>query len=88
MAEISNVIGIIGVSLVLVAYYLIQSHRVKNTDFNYSMLNLVGAILILVSLMYHWNLASVVIEIAWITISLGGLYRWSKLHKLQLCKKC
>jgi hypothetical protein len=45
-------------------------------------LNLIGSIMLLYSLLFHWNLSSVLIEIAWITISLIGLYRAVKSRKL------
>ncbi len=73
MADLSNIIGIIGVFLVLVAYFLLQNNFVTTKQARYSVLNLFGAILILYSLFYHWNLASVIIEFAWISISIQGL---------------
>ena len=73
MAYYSNFIGIFGVFLVLLAYFLLQSNIISNKEPRFSLLNLIGAILILYSLFYHWNLASVIIEIAWITISIQGL---------------
>ena len=81
MHDISNIIGIAGVLLVLIAYYLLQNGYITSKNVKYSALNLVGAILILYSLMYHWNLASVLIELAWISISIQGLvncYRSSR----------
>jgi len=68
-----NVIGIIGVVFVLLAYLLLQLDRLKQDSITYSVMNLVGAIFILVSLCYTWNLASGVIEIAWLVISLFGV---------------
>jgi hypothetical protein len=44
-------------------------------DLRYPVINLVGAILILVSLTKTFNLASFVIEIAWIGISIYGIAR-------------
>jgi len=41
-------------------------------------MNLVGAILLLISLCYNFNLASFVIELFWITASLIGLYKFLK----------
>jgi hypothetical protein len=75
LSEYSNTIGIIGVGLVLIAYYLLQSNHLTSDKLQYSFLNLIGACLILVSLNFHWNWASVIIEIAWITISLKGIYK-------------
>lgn len=71
----SDIIGIIGVSLVLLAYFLLNTSRLRSTQVSYLLLNFFGACLILISLYYHWNLASVVIEFCWILISIIGLYR-------------
>ena len=71
----ANILGLIGVGLILVAYFLLQFDRVDAKSILYSVINLLGAILILISLFVHWNLASFVIEIVWILISLYGLYR-------------
>jgi hypothetical protein len=73
--QASNTIGIIGVILVLIAYYLLNTDKINALDMRYLLLNLIGSVLILVSLMFHWNLSSVIIEIAWIAISLIGIYR-------------
>lgn len=70
-----NTIGIIGVILVLVAYLLLQIDKLKQDSVTYSLLNLVGSFLILVSLYFTWNLASGIIEIAWFLISLFGLIK-------------
>ena len=59
----------------LFAYFELQSGRMHAEALSYPLLNLVGSVLILVSLMYTFNFASFVIEIAWILISLMGLYR-------------
>lgn len=73
--EFSNHVGIVGVILTLMAFYLINMNKVTSKSLSYQWLNLVGSILLLYSLIFHWNLASVLIEIAWISISLLGLYR-------------
>ena len=66
---ISNGVGLVGVSLVVLAYLFLQTGYWKVERFLYSFTNLVGAVLILFSLYFHWNLASVVIEFVWIAIS-------------------
>jgi hypothetical protein len=77
--HLPDLVGMMGVSMVLLAYYLLNINRVHAISYKYLTLNLVGSILILYSLMFHWNLSSVIIEIAWITISLIGFYRaWRK----------
>lgn len=78
--HLPDIIGLIGVVMVLIAFYLLNTHKVMVLDMSYQLLNFVGAVLILISLFYSWNLASVLIEIAWILISLLGIYRSMK-HK-------
>ncbi|QTS83902.1 CBU_0592 family membrane protein [Coxiella endosymbiont of Amblyomma nuttalli] len=68
-----NVIGMIGVVFVLLAYFLLQIHKLNQDSIMYSFMNLLGANLILFSLFFSWNLASGVIEIIWLLISLFGL---------------
>lgn len=76
----ADVIGLVGVSLILLCYFLLQTGRLMPSSFQFSLFNLIGAILILSSLLVHWNLASVVIEVFWILISIFGLVRAYKLR--------
>lgn len=75
LKSISDGVGIAGVILVLLAYFFINTNRVSSQSISYLVLNFLGAWLILFSLLFHWNLSSVLIEIAWIIISLLGFYR-------------
>lgn len=71
-----DIIGIIGVAIVVVTYFLLQSEKIDSKSFLYSFLNAFGSLLIMYSLLYNWNLASFIIEIFWILISLYGLKKW------------
>ncbi len=76
MMEIAaDIIGLAGVVLIVLAYFLIQSGRVSNMQLRYPLLNLIGAALILCSLLVHWNLPSFVIELIWIAISVYGILK-------------
>ena len=79
--SISDFVGIIGVSCILIAYFLINTNRVVSKSVVYLTLNFSGAWLILFSLYFHWNFASVVIEFCWILISLVGFYRLARSKK-------
>ena len=68
-----NGIGLFGVALVLIAYFLLQINQLSQASITFSSLNFFGSIFILISLYFTWNLASGVIEIAWLFISLYGL---------------
>ena len=68
-----NIIGIVGVTFILLAYFLLQIYKLDQGSIMYSFMNLLGASLILFSLFFTWNLASGIIEIAWLSISFLGL---------------
>ena len=86
LSDYANHIGIIGVILTLIAYYYLNIGKLASESLMYSMLNFIGSWLILFSLMYHWNLSSVLIEIAWISISLIGIYRYYAAKKRKLAQ--
>lgn len=71
-------IGNIGAALIVLAFFLIQTGKVTAKDVRYSLINGIGACLIIVSLLYNFNLSSFMIEVFWITISLIGIYSWIK----------
>ncbi len=70
-----DVLGSIGVAIVLAAYFLLQLERVSATRPLYLIANGLGALLILVSLVNEFNLPAFLIEAAWLLISLYGLGR-------------
>lgn len=74
--EFADHIGLIGVVLTLIAYGALSIGKIDSESFSYSFMNFLGSWLILVSLIFHWNLSSFVIEVAWILISMIGMYRF------------
>lgn len=72
---IPDIIGCFGTIIVLMAYLLLQSRKLNSHSILFSVLNLIGGLLILVSLFYCWNLAAVAMEVSWVTISSYGLLR-------------
>ncbi|MBF8263579.1 MAG: hypothetical protein HW387_1244 [Parachlamydiales bacterium] len=82
---IYSVIGLVGVGLLLIAFFLLQTGRVTSRGYLYSLLNLLGAVGILISLIDEWNLSAFVIEIAWILISIYGIIKC--FHERKLAKK-
>jgi hypothetical protein len=71
-----DVVGMLGTSLVVGAFFQLQLGKLEATGLGYNLMNMVGAILLMISLSYHFNLASFVIEIFWIVASAIGLYRY------------
>ena len=76
-----DTIGIIGVALILVAYYLVTHGRVQADQLSFHGMNFLGAILIFVSLMHTPNIPSIILEICWIIISLMGMRKALKARK-------
>lgn len=73
-----NLVGILGVIMVLCAYLWLQLERIEPLGFSYSFLNGLGSGLILVSLLYDFNLPAFLVELAWVFISVIGILRWFK----------
>tara|TARA_Y100001934_G_C11746277_1_gene492630 strand:+ start:97 stop:363 length:267 start_codon:yes stop_codon:yes gene_type:complete len=67
-------LGSSGAALIVITYFLLQTNKLNPKTITYSLLNLIGASLILVSLYFNFNLSAVVIEIFWVAISLLGLF--------------
>jgi hypothetical protein len=67
--------GFTGVLLIVAAYLMLQLNRLPSTAPVYSLLNAVGAFLVMVSLVFDFNLAAFLMEAFWFLISLIGLLR-------------
>ncbi len=70
----ANAIGLVGTACVLAAFAYINL-AVKPNGVLFNAVNLVGALLLMISLLVHFNLASFLLEIAWASIALWGLAR-------------
>jgi hypothetical protein len=67
--------GLAGVTLILVAYALGQLGRLKIDTVPALLMNLGGAVLVLVSLLFKFNLAAFLMEAAWALVALFGLVK-------------
>ena len=83
MTEIgfSDIIGLMGVSLLISTYGLLQFDGIDPKGFWYSFNNMIVAILVTISLIYNFNLASMVIEVFWFSLSLYGLIKYLRLAR-------
>jgi hypothetical protein len=70
----ADIIGICGSALFIGAFIYANMAQVLN-KLLFNALNLIGAILLLISLSVNFNLAAVVLEVAWAIIALVGLIR-------------
>lgn len=73
--DLPNIAGFVGMVLILAAYayQTVQGDRTRPALQHG--LNLVGALLLVASLLVHVNLASLILESVWAVIALFGLWR-------------
>lgn len=72
----TQVLGFLGMICIVLAYYKVTSPKGWSADsVKFNVVNLVGAVLLIISLFFHFNLGSFLIEIFWIIIAVRALYR-------------
>ena len=78
-----DLLGNIGVVLLMVAYLLLQLNKLRSDELIYSVLNAIGAGLIVLSLLVNFNLSALLMEVFWVLISFIGIYRYFRLKTLK-----
>lgn len=71
-----DILGTLGVAVIIVTYVLLQLERIRSEQLSYSLLNAVGAALIIVSLYYSFNFPAFIVEFFWLLISLFGIGKY------------
>lgn len=74
-----DLVGNIGVVILMVTYLLLQLNRLRSDELAYSLLNAIGATLIILSLVVNFNLSALLMEVFWVLISFVGIYRYFRL---------
>jgi len=73
--SVPDVLGLLGSITIALTYFANLQGVLKANGWFYSLLNLAGASLILLSLYWAWNLPAAVMEGFWALISVYGLLR-------------
>ena len=68
-----DLVGNIGVLLMVIAYLLLQLEKISSSAVGYLLLNTIGAVLVIISLTFRFNLSAFLMEAFWLLISLYGL---------------
>ena len=76
-------LGNVGVVVLMVTYLMLQLNKLSSDALAYSLFNAIGASLIVVSLLYDFNLSALLMEVFWVLISLLGIYRYFRLKALR-----
>lgn len=75
LATLLNYVGMAGALFYLSSYFLLQAGFIGGNSNTYTILNLIAATLVLFSLYTAFNVASLIIQVSWITISIYGMAR-------------
>jgi hypothetical protein len=70
-----DLIGFAGMSLLMGVYFCNQQGWVASDNWRYPATNLLGSALIMISLIYAFNLPAMIMELFWAAISVYGLIR-------------
>lgn len=79
-SQVADIIGFIGAVLILGGYAYVTL-RGAAPDLLSHILNFLGASLLAVSLVVNYNLPALLLELAWVVISLLGLVRTGGLRR-------
>lgn len=71
-----NAAGMIGVLLYVGSYSALQFGKLDGNSIVYCLLNGCAASMVLISLIYDFNLASALIQVIWISVSLFGMCKY------------
>jgi hypothetical protein len=75
-------VGYVGVLLVLLAYLLLQAHKIHGNGLVYQLMNALGAGGVIVSLVFgNFNSSAFIMELAWVLISAYGIARGVKVRR-------
>jgi paired small multidrug resistance pump len=74
--------GYIGVLLVLLAYLLLQAHKLHGNGLVYQLMNVLGAIGVMLSLLFGaFNASAFFMQVAWLLIGIYGIARGMRLRR-------
>lgn len=73
--SVADFVGLVGVAAYVSAYGLLQLGRLKVEDGYYALLNGIGALAILYSLIFEFNLPSFITQTAWLIFTVVGYAR-------------
>jgi multidrug transporter EmrE-like cation transporter len=71
-----DLVGNIGVATIVITYLLLQLNKIDSVGLAYSLFNGLGASLVIVSLLFEFNISAFAIEFFWLLISVVGIARY------------
>lgn len=71
-----DIIGSIGVATIIGTYVALQLGKIKSEQLSYSIFNVLGASLIIFSLVFNFNFSAFIVEFFWVLISIYGIVKY------------
>lgn len=75
-----DAVGLVGVALYVGAYAGLQTGKLALTDVIYTILNTIGGLAVIFSLVWTFNLAAFVTQVLWLIFTLVGYLRSRRLE--------
>jgi predicted tellurium resistance membrane protein TerC len=74
--------GYVGVALMLLAYLLLQAHKLRGNGLVYQLMNVLGALGVILSLLFGaFNASAFFMEVAWVLIGISGMVRGARVRR-------
>jgi paired small multidrug resistance pump len=74
--------GYVGVVLVLLAFLLLQAHKLHGNGLVYQLMNVLGAVGVMLSLLFGaFNAPAFFMQVAWLLIGIYGIGRGMRLRR-------
>ena len=76
--------GFVGVVLVLLAFLLLQAHKLHGNGLTYQLMNVLGALGVALSLLFgSFNVSAFALEVAWMAIGIFGIVRSARQRRTE-----
>jgi len=79
----SNAIGLLGVFLLLLAYFLLIRGRWQPLDLAYPVTNCIASLCLIYSLIFDFNLSAMIVNIMFLLIGLYGAWKALRRRKVR-----
>jgi len=68
-----DILGWIGASLVIIAYFMVSTRRAAGDALSYQLLNITGGVLLIINTVFYGAYPSSVVNLVWIAIAVYSL---------------
>ncbi len=75
-----EIFGWVGSFLIILAYYLLQTDKVEETNFKYQSINILGALMLGINAYYKQAWAILFLQTVWIAVGILGALRSKTSH--------